>query len=103
MPRKFEIEGGSCYQGITATIIRFFLEISAILNLIAIIFLYRLKPNSAKTLSIIAVIVWFIITLFNTINKESVDFINSIIYFTPFLAVNLFIIIVINRIKKLNL
>jgi hypothetical protein len=100
MPRKFEIEGGSCYQGITAMIIRFFLEICVILNLAAIILLLKSKINTPKTLSIISVAIWFLISLLNSVDTTSEDFIIGMKYFTPFLIVNIVIILTINKIKR---
>ena len=52
IPNKFETEGGSCYQGITASIIRFFLKVCSVLNVISIIFLSKIKP--AKFTSILS-------------------------------------------------
>jgi hypothetical protein len=100
MPRKFEIEGGSCYQGITAMIIRFFLEICAILNLTAIILLLKSKINTPKTLSLVSVVIWFLISLLNSIDKTSKDFIIGMKYFTPFLIVNIVIFLTINKMKR---
>jgi hypothetical protein len=100
MPRKFEIEGGSCYQGITAMIIRFFLEICVILNLTAIILLLKSKINTPKTLSIVSVVIWLLISLLNSIDKTSEDFIIGIKYFAPFLIVNIAIFLAINKIKR---
>jgi hypothetical protein len=100
MPRKFETEGGSCYQGITAMLIRFILEICAILNIIALILLFRSKINTPKTLSMISLIIWSLICFFNFVDQTTEDFIIRIKYFTPFLIVNILIVLMINQIKK---
>ncbi|WP_192501872.1 hypothetical protein [Flavobacterium sp. PL002] len=100
MPRKFEIGGGSCYQGITAMFIRLILEVCAILNIIALILLFKSKINAPKTLSVISLIIWSLISFFNFVDQTTEDFIIRIKYFTPFLIVNILIILIINQIKK---
>lgn len=100
MPRKFEIEGGSCYQGITASIIRFILVICVTLNLLAIILLLRSKINTPRILSTLSIIFWSLISFFNSVDKTSEDFIIGLKYFTPFLIVNIMIIIFINKSKR---
>jgi len=100
MPEKFEIEGGSCYQGIAAMIIRFFLLLCAVLNSIALIFLFRSKVNVSKILSGIAVIIWFLISLVNTIDQLTQDFIISVLYFGPFLIASILFMVLINKIEK---
>jgi hypothetical protein len=100
MPIKFETEGGSCNQGITAMIIRFFLEICVILDLTAIILLLKSKINTPKTLIIVSVAIWFLISLWMSIDSSSKDFIIGIKYFAPFLIVNIVIISEIIKVKK---
>ena len=100
MPIKFEMEGGSCNQGITAMIIRFFLEICVFLDLIAIILLLKSKINTPKTLIIVSVAIWFLISLLISRDRTSEDFIIGIKYFAPFLLVNIVIISEIIKVKK---
>lgn len=103
MPKKFETEGGSCYQGITATIIRFFLKICIVLNSIAIILASKSRIKTGKIVSIISLSIWSLISLINSIDKTSEDFLIGIKYFSPFLIVHLIIILTINKfeVKKL--
>lgn len=89
IPNKFETEGGSCYQGITASIIRFFLKVCSVLNLISIIFLHKIKP--AKFASILSLTIWSIGTLIHSIDNILIGF----LYFTPFLLLNIVIVIII--------
>ena len=98
IPNKFETEGGSCYQGITASIIRFFLKVCSVLNLISIIFLHKIKP--AKFASILALTIWSIGTLIHSIDNILIGF----QYFTPFLLLNIVIVIIIFKMPyKLDL
>lgn len=98
-PRKFEVEGGSCYQGITAAIIHFFLKICTVLNLFTLFFLSRAKINAPKKLSLIAALLWTFITFIILINETGKDFGIAILYFSPFLIVNFLIYIIIKRSK----
>jgi hypothetical protein len=100
MPIKFEIEGGSCNQGITAMIIRFFLEICVILDLTAIILLLKSKINMPKTLIIVSVAIWFLISLLISRDRTSEDFIIGIKYFATFLIVNIVIVSEIIKVQK---
>ncbi|SHN01724.1 hypothetical protein [Flavobacterium pectinovorum] len=99
VPAKFKIEGGSCYQGITALICRFFLEICAILNLTALFSLFKSKVNRARTLSIISVVIWSLLTISHTVSENQEDFIIAIKYFAPFLIITI-LLIILCRIKK---
>ena len=100
MPRKFEISGGSCYQGITSMFIKFILEICTILNFIALILLSKRKINSPKILNIISLILWCLISFFNSIDETLEDLIIGLRYFFPFLICTLLILKVINDSKK---
>ncbi|GAB3712417.1 hypothetical protein [Flavobacterium koreense] len=98
IPNKFETEGGSCYQGITASIIRFFLKVCCVLNVISIIFLSKIK--SAKFASILALTIWSIGTLIHSSDNILIGF----TYFTPFLLLNIVIVIIIFKMPyKLDL
>jgi|GEM_PF-2562839 len=98
IPSKFETEGGSCYQGITASIIRFFLKVCSVLNVISIIFLSKIKP--AKFASILSLTIWSIGTLIHSSDNILIGF----TYFTPFLLLNIVIVIIIFKMpSKLDL
>lgn len=100
IPRKFEVEGGSCYQGITTMIIRFFLIINAILNLTSFLLLFKSKIKTPKILSIIAIVIWIFVSFANTVAESSDNFIIAVLYFMPLIITNFFIIVSINKIKK---
>ncbi|KFF13452.1 hypothetical protein IW15_06575 [Chryseobacterium soli] len=92
IPDKFEIEGGSCYQGITAMFIRFFLTICGVLNLLSITTINsKSKFKIAKVTSAISLMVWlagFIIHSYN-------DFLVATKYFTPLLFLNFIIVVLV--------
>jgi hypothetical protein len=96
MPKKFETEGGSCYQGITATIIHFFLIVCSFLNLLSIYLIYyKSKIETAKVLCIVSLIIWSIGTFINS--SENIQI--GIIYFTPFIILNLIMIFLFKKWK----
>ncbi len=97
IPNKFETEGGSCYQGITAMFIRFFLTVCLILNLLSIFLItYKSKIKTAKVLSILSLIIWLI----GAIMHSHDNFLIGLTYFTPFLILNFIIVIVIFKNPK---
>jgi hypothetical protein len=99
IPRKFETEGGSCYQGITAMIIRFFLKVCGVLNLLSILAInYKSNVKTAKILSIALIIIWSIGTLIHS----SENILIGVKYFTPLLILNFIIVILIYKIGKSN-
>lgn len=80
IPHSFDLEGGSCYQGTTPLIIRFFLTICGILSFISLITNYFSRFEASKGSSIISLLIWLIWSLF---------FIsNTFVYFIPFLILN---------------
>ena len=96
MPKKFETEGGSCYQGITAMIIRFFLTVCTFINLLAIfLFYYKSKIETAKVLNIISLIIWSTGTFIHS--NENIQI--GIRYFTPFIMLNLIILFLFTKWK----
>ena len=99
MPRKFEIEGGSCYQGISAMIIRFFLELSAALHLIALVLMLKSKVKAPKVLSILALVLWSLVSFANS-DGSSDAFRIGMDYFTPFLVVSILIVMTAMKNKK---
>lgn len=99
IPRKFETEGGSCYQGITTMIIRFFLKVCGVLNLLSIIAInYKFKIKTAKILSIASLIIWSIGTLIHSYENILI----GVKYFTPLLILNFIIVILIYKNEKNN-
>ncbi|VXB56897.1 conserved membrane hypothetical protein [Flavobacterium sp. 9AF] len=85
IPKKFETEGGSCYQGITTAIIRFFLIVCFFLNLLSIYLIYyKSKIETAKVLCILSLIIWTIGTFIHSYENIRI----GIIYFTPFIIMN---------------
>lgn len=94
IPDKFEIEGGSCYQGITAMFIRFFLTICGVLNVLSIATIgSKSKVKIAKITSIISLIIWltgFIIHSYN-------GFLMRVKYFAPLLVLNFIIVVLAYR------
>ncbi len=84
MPNSFETDGGSCYRGITAFIIRFFLTVCGTLSLGSLIAGKYSKIKPAKVLSILSFIIWFLFSLtFITVSFK---------YFLPFSLISLIII-----------
>jgi cation transport ATPase len=79
IPRPFETEGGSCYQGITAAIIKLLLKVCATLSLISLISNFKSKYKTAKALSLISVLIWSLWSLLFVSNH--------FVYFLPFLFV----------------
>ena len=101
IPKKFETEGGSCYQGITAMLIRFFLIVCGVLSIISVIIInYKSKVKTAKTLILFSLIIWLIGTIIHSHNNVLI----GITYFTPLLILNFIITILIykNKIKQLD-
>lgn len=98
IPDKFETEGGSCYQGITAMFIRFFLTICGVLDALSIATINsKSKIKITKLTSIISCMIWlagFIIHSYN-------DFLVGVKYFAPLLILN-FIIIILAYINGKN-
>jgi hypothetical protein len=88
IPKSFYIGGGSCYQGITASIDRFFVKICGVMCLISIILiLIKSKSLSAKILSILSVVIWSAWSIIVNQDTES-----EFVYFIPFLLINILIV-----------
>lgn len=81
IPHSFELSGGSCYQGITSSIIRFLLKVCGLLSFISLITNYFSKHKASKALSFISLLIWLIWSLFFLTN--------TFIYFVPFLLVSI--------------
>jgi hypothetical protein len=81
IPHSFELEGGSCYQGITSSIIRFLLTVCGLLSIVSLIINYFSKYKTSKTLSILSLLIWLIWSLFFLTN--------TFIYFISFLLVSI--------------
>ncbi|MBE8725912.1 hypothetical protein [Flavobacterium hungaricum] len=102
-PKIFYIGGGSCYQGITAFIIHFFLLLCTILNVLAIILLSLSKIGVSKTFNIIAIAIWSLGMIIHSLDQTITDGLIVISYFTPFLIVSILIFLMIKKINKLEL
>jgi len=63
MPNSFETDGGSCYQGITASIIRFLIKVCGTLSFISLFVIYYGWKKTAKILSSISFVIWFLFSL----------------------------------------
>lgn len=94
VPNFLKYDGGnSCIQGISALFSVLMLAISSFINTIAFIFLYYLKEKPVKILGTIALLIWIISILLLDVNH----IIASIIYFIPYLVINLCLIIYANK------
>jgi hypothetical protein len=99
IPRKFETEGGSCYQGITAMLIRFFLIVCGFLSLISVIIInYKSKVKTAKTLIVLSLIIWITGTIIHSYDNALI----GIKYFSPLLILNFIIAIQVYNNKKIK-
>ena len=99
IPNSIEIDGGSCYQGITSEISKFFLKICGILSFLSLIALfYNTIIKTAKVLSVISTTIWSLWSLIIIMNYE----ISGLLYIIPFLTVNILIIIVNNKYPKVE-
>lgn len=97
IPKIFETGGGSCYQGISTTFIRFFLKICGLLNILSLIASnYKSKITTANILSLVSLIIW----LFGTLIHSTDNFLIGIQYFAPLLILNFIIVILIFKNKS---
>ena len=86
IPVKYEIEGGSCYQGIAVMIIRFFIKVCGVLSLISILALYsKSRFKIAKILSVVSLVIWSL----GTIIHSCEDTMMGIKFFSPLLIWNI--------------
>jgi hypothetical protein len=98
IPDVFRAGGGSCYQGITAMIIRFWLILCTLLNLLSLYAGYKLKGRTAKTLISISFILW---VLWSLIIGSSYP-LAGILYFSPFLITLLIVLIFTYRQSRID-
>lgn len=97
VPQKFEIEGGSCYQGMTKMLIHFFLIVCTSLNLLSIYLIYyKSKIETAKISCLLSLIIWSIGTFIHSYENIQI----GIIYFTPFITLNLIMLFSFNKWKN---
>jgi hypothetical protein len=94
VPACYKTEGGSCYQGITATILKFFLKLCGTLSLLSLVASYYSNSTASKALSIISFAIWLVVSLF-------IFRISTIFYFLPFLSIS-FIIMFFNIKKQMS-
>lgn len=99
-PKIFYIGGGSCYHGITALIIHFFLILCTILNVLSLILLPSYKLTASKTLNIISTIIWCLGLIVHSIDQTIKDGLIVFSYFLPFLAVSIYIFLMIKNLNK---
>lgn len=99
-PKIFYLGGGSCYQGITALIIHFFLIVCTILNVLSVSLLSFYKITASKTLNIISMIIWSLGLIVHSIDQTIKDGLIVFLYFIPFLAVSIFIFLMIKNFNK---
>lgn len=101
IPFTFEIEGGSCYQGITASIIRLLLKVCFTLSIVSIIASFINWKTLSRILSILSFVFWSIWSVAISYSHS----ITEAIYFLPFLlaiSTTMFVILKnrINYIKR---
>jgi len=96
IPNVFAIEGGSCYQGITAQIIKFCLFICTFLNLLSLYASYKSKKSTAKTFICISFMFWTIASFVIGSSHPSA----GIQYFTILLLTILLLLILTFRQKN---
>ena len=96
IPRKFETEGGSCFQGITEMIYRFILIVCAFLNGSSmIIVILKIRNNISFALSLISFFIWLVWSFIVVSNYSF----NEIVYLFPFSIIS-FIIVFFNYKKN---
>ena len=90
VPHSFYLGGGSCYQGITASIDQLVVEICGVLGLLSLILiLIKTESTAAKILSVLSVAIWILWAVVANLDAES-----EFLYFMPLLMINISIIFV---------
>ncbi|MES2238816.1 MAG: hypothetical protein V4497_01015 [Bacteroidota bacterium] len=93
IPEIFETEGGSCYQGITATIIRFLIKVCFTLSTLSIVLAIKNWKTTSKFLSILSVIFWLIWSLAISSEHSMI----GIKYFSSFMLTVLIVMIFVMK------
>ncbi|WP_431241107.1 hypothetical protein ACQ9BO_13295 [Flavobacterium sp. P21] len=97
VPESFYIEGGSCYQGISATINIFMLKICFVLSFAALILmLFDAKIIISKIMGSVSLYVWVMWTILMFSDAKA----NELFYCIPFLIASSLIVFMCFKHKK---